>query len=61
MPAARQDLRRDPTVVRVLRTYRLHPNTIKRIDQHAKQHGLSAGQVIDHLTRFIDKETDHDR
>lgn len=56
---ARPALRRDPAAVRVVRSYRLHPTTIKRIDQHAKQHGLSAGQVIDNLTRFIDKE-DHD-
>lgn len=41
--------RRDPSAARVVRSYRLHPDTIAKIDAEAKRSGESAGQVIDRL------------
>lgn len=42
--------RRDPTsAARVVRSYRLHPDTILKIDREAKRTGESAGQVVDRL------------
>lgn len=47
LPAHRP--RRDPSAARVVRSYRLHPGTIARVDAEAKRTGESAGQVIDRL------------
>lgn len=45
--------RRDPNAARVVKSYRLHPDTIDRLDVEAKRTGESAGQVIDRLARRI--------
>jgi hypothetical protein len=45
--------RRDPTAARVVRSYRLHPDTIARIDAESKRSGESAGQVIDRLAATL--------
>jgi hypothetical protein len=42
--------RRDPTAARVVQAYRLHPDTIARIDAEAKRTGEGAGQVLDRLS-----------
>lgn len=46
-PAHRPRL--DPTMTRVVRSYRLNPKTIAAIDAEAKRTGESAGQVVDRL------------
>jgi len=46
--------RRDPAAARVVRSYRLHPATITKLDAEAKRSGESAGQVIDRLVQGLD-------
>lgn len=45
--------RRDPAAARVVRSYRLHPDTIARIDAEAKRTGESAGQFVDRLAATL--------
>jgi len=47
--------RRDPKAARVVRSYRLHPDTIRAIDDEAKLTGEGAGQVVDRLAAGIGK------
>lgn len=45
--------RRDPNAARAIRSYRLHPDTIAKIDAESKRAGESAGQVIDRLASTL--------
>lgn len=39
--------RKDPAAARVVKSFRLHPNTIAAIVDEAQEHGESQGEVID--------------
>ncbi len=45
--------RRDPKAARIIRSFRLHPDTIGRLAREAARTGESAGQVIDRLATTI--------
>jgi hypothetical protein len=45
--------RKDPCAARVRYSYRLHPDTISKINDEAKRSGESAGQVIDRLAATL--------
>jgi len=47
--------RRDPKAARVVRSYRLHPDTIRAIDAEAKRTDEGAGQVVDRLAAGLDR------
>ena len=47
--------RQDPAAVRVVKCYRVHPDTAEAIADEAKRSGLSQGQVIDRLAKDINK------
>lgn len=45
--------RLDPLAVRVPASFRLHPDTVRRIGREAKRTGESRGQVVDRLARGL--------
>ncbi len=45
--------RLDPKAARVVRSFRLHPATVERLDGEAKRTGESGGQVIDRLAKDL--------
>lgn len=51
LPAHRP--RRDPSAARVVRSYRLHPDTAARIVAEAQRTGESQGQVIDRIVAAL--------
>ncbi len=45
--------RRDPSAARVVRSYRLHPDTAARIVAESRRTGESQGQVIDRIVAAL--------
>lgn len=45
--------RQDPTAARVVKSYRLHPDTALKIEIEARRTGESQGQVIDRLAKSL--------
>ena len=45
----------DPTDLRVIRSYRLDPDTAKAIEEMAKDEGLSQGRLLDRIIKECEK------
>jgi len=52
--APRPKSRQDSTAIRVVKSYRVRPDTAEVIADESRDTGLSQGQVIDWLARFLD-------
>ena len=45
--------RLDPTAARVVKSYRVHPDTAAVVESESKRTGESQGQVVDRLARMV--------
>ena len=49
--------RQDPAVTRVVKSYRVHPDTAVAIADESRDTGLSQGQVIDRMASGLDGQS----
>jgi hypothetical protein len=56
-PAPAHRPRRDPSAARVVKSYRLHPDTAAKIEAEAKRTGESQGQIVDRLAADIGSDS----